>query len=249
MNAEGIDNRLTIYSEFCASQYATELAGRPRFDRYRPQAVDASEWIALLGPDVDNLRHHEVVLSQTVDFLHDSKNQRPRVHLTDFTPAEENLLISVAITHDWGERKNGDINRLLKTLDDEEAEMVELSRLIIEFSNDAGLAQSVIEVLTDKESKLGRAFDSIERVGYLDTALKAAEEYYKATGDELRYALASIVGSVFSNNLDILVGYADDYDYTKKYLIQNKGRLEIGLGVIDDYFLPDAGAVDKWRNL
>ena len=143
---------------------------------YVPENIKYSTWERILGADVNNLRHMWFTKRLTQHFLNASpKNQ--------FTKRDRHLLLLTATFHDLAESVVGDIQKIDKTIADDQHEQQVMKILIAKFSKkyqSFNQLQSDLLYATDyilfpkKPNKLSRAFSNIEYLGYLHTACKAA---------------------------------------------------------------------------
>ncbi|MDO8657773.1 MAG: hypothetical protein Q7K55_03470 [Candidatus Levybacteria bacterium] len=203
-----------LYTKFAATEYGRSLGQKVRYDRYRPDSVSNNEWEKVLGPDVNNLKHLALTYGLTKHFVEAQNASLSKQHPDLFTPQEQGILLVTAIVHDWGESVSGDWMFDLKTRANEEQEESVLAMLIAEIAEeeiDTRLSNHIIKkVLGDKTSKLGRAFNAIERLGYLRTGMRAWQQSYNTNG-ELREGLIWLSENVFHNQIPTLIEYAKDY--------------------------------------
>ncbi len=170
-----------IYRDFSETEYGETLAGNIRYGRYKPESVTNEEWELLLGPDVNNLKHLHLTYELTRQFVRDLKET-----LTD--QEKEDLLLT-AIVHDWAEAIVGDHTYDLKTADIETQELVEIKKMTAGMygEDNESLVQRIHivtdTILKDTDSKLGKMFNAVERVGYLRTALRAWRAQTEKTGE------------------------------------------------------------------
>lgn len=212
---------LEIHQRFANSEYGAVLADTLRYDRYRPNYVNPQQWRELLGADVNCLEHMQLTYGITRQFLHyHRKSDAPRVPV--FDNQDQHVLLLAARVHDWQEAVVGDINYELKTDADEAIEQEIFDQLFDELFdvNDPrhGLTKAaVIETIFDTNSKLGQAFNAVERIGYLRTGLRAFEV---RAGQETGLAqhLEWLSLSVLVNQIPPLLNYCDTYPYVHRYL-------------------------------
>lgn len=173
-----------IHRVFARSEYGKKLRDQVRFGPYKPQDLPNKEWEKILGRDVNNLYHMPFTAYMTRRFVNKcrapgknwGKNISP--HVT-FYLEEEKSLVFAAQVHDWGEAVIGDIPAPFKTNADEEKELEILKKMVIDLLSrrDKSLSlrvkKSVEEVMEDRSSKLGMAFDAVERMGYVKVGLRA----------------------------------------------------------------------------
>lgn len=218
-----------ISKQFNASKYGEILRSNVRYWTFKPEDIQSSQWEKLLGADVNNLNHLQVSLGIAKSFLTHCetpgsswKGEVPQE--ATFSRQEKATLQLTALVHDWGEAIIGDIPMPQKTKDDEEREMVALRGIVYDVLGNKGgrnfceeASSHVIEVLTDTSSKLGKAFNAIEQVGYARTGLRAWKESKKADGP-IKSALENLTDNVVPNAVSKLVSYADVYPAVDTYL-------------------------------
>ena len=217
---------------FETSIYGTVLGNQTRYDRYKPDGLQNSEWERLLGADANNLKHLPLSYGLTRSFISycinapdfgDEKNS----HMINFTSEDTEILLLAAISHDWAEAIVGDKMFDLKT-DKEEKEERTLHKILSHEIID-GLESNVLSeimdeanyVSGDRYSKLGQAFNAIERLGYLRTALRAWEQTKKLNQESdkiLINKLHWLINNVFLNQIKKLLEYSQIYPPVKLYL-------------------------------
>jgi hypothetical protein len=218
------------------------LKGKPRFDFYRPNTTPVEEWIEKLGPDVDNLLHMPYTYELAKDFLNEND---------DFSAGEKATLLFTAMTHDMQEAITGDKRKIDKTAKDEQMEAELLSSILNEVLASeldcvslGKLTRAVEEVLVDENSKLGKAFSAIEKLGYAETALKAWE--IRKKGDPKTYGLSPLhtslgllAYSVFSHQTFRMAAYAKEYPFVKNYLTQYSDEISEILEEAEELGMPE----------
>lgn len=172
-----------IYQLFAQSQYGRKLEDNIRFAPYKPATISHQRWQQILGDDVNNLYHLKVSFVLTQQFLQEMDNPF-------FTMDEQQVLLFTALVHDWAEAVIGDIPFHLKTGADEAREMIELKHIMqevlveqIEQTLCDELCVSVKEILMQRQTKLGMAFNAIEVWGYMRTGLRAWHASENFSGD------------------------------------------------------------------
>lgn len=234
-----IPDPLLIFEEFANSELGEELRGRTRFHVFQPESVSNRRWTDAAGPDTNNLLHMMETYRLTAAFLASSEG---------LSKKEKELLLFTAIVHDMGEVVDGDIPDPDKTEDQEEEEMRMFSGILEYHLRDHmgeferyNLIGDVVDIMMDKESKLGRVFNSIEKLGYNTTALNCWRGYRMLKENEeeleLRDGFRTLAHEVIVGDMPKLVNFSKEYQYVKLYLIQNRDY-------ISDV-LSDAGALAK----
>ena len=157
---------------------------------FKPTEYSDAEWERVLGKDANNLEHLLIAFRQTKDFL-----KADQV----FTFAECQLLLLTAIVHDWAEPAVGDIMRYIKKAEDDKREIKLLKNVLHEVLGgrlDNKTINAVCRILQDKHSRLGFAFNTIETLGYFETAVRAWEQSKKVNGDlqgRLKWLMSNVL--------------------------------------------------------
>ena len=211
-----------IHDAFANSPYGDTLDSTIRYDRYRPEHIDQHEWTKTLGADVNGLRHMPITYGVTRVFLRDQREARADSSIT-LNEDEERILLLAAQIHDWQEAVVGDINFELRTAEDEEEEHTVFSEMFDEFfdANDPqykNVKFAVETTIFDRESKLGRAFNAVERAGYIRTGLRAYEKSKEVEDQELSEHLEWLSAGVLSNQITTLLEYEQEYPFIARYL-------------------------------
>jgi len=148
---------------FGETTFGEILKGRVRFGRYRPgyspdksetdksEGVAGEQWIKLLGPDVDNLRHHVVLWGIAREFL--SFRERPKEERGPspfFSKREWQILLVAVLVHDFPEAIGGDITFEKKTEEEAKREG-EIMRRILHKVGLESIASEIMEVLDKRE--------------------------------------------------------------------------------------------------
>ncbi len=257
-------NRVTfrdIHRTFSNTELGQALAKKTRYDRYKPEEdkpeeVKNKEWMRLLGADVNNLEHMHLTHNLTRLFIHYNENPlaswtKPIPADAQFNQRESEDLLLTAIVHDWGEAVTGDKMFDLKKDSDEVEEleiMHEISQDLYGGGENTELLGRIRTVLTDvlpnRSSKLGKAFNAIERIGYLRTGLRAWDLSHTQNEEkqELTTGLQWLTNNVLLNQIPALVEYAQLYPAVHAYLTQNSDRIS---SAFND--LPDS-VFDKYKD-
>ncbi len=222
-----------IHDMFAKTNYGYILKNRIRWSLFKPAEYSDSEWEKTLGPDANNLDHLLIAYEQTKDFL--SKE-------TGFTHKEQELLLFTSIVHDWAEPAVGDIMRYVKTKEDDERELKLLKNVLFEvlgLAIDPTTVQKTCEILGNKDSKLGRAFNTIETLGYFETAFRAWEMSQKVNGD-MKMRLKWLTSNVLLIDIAKLIDRAKTYRSAKFFLDKHRN-------VIRDAFTTMPGSAFKFH--
>jgi hypothetical protein len=168
-------------------------------------------------------------------FLRFSRMQENSDICSPFSKDDENDLLLAAAIHDWGEGIEGceDITWRKKTNDDDlrerDAMHVVIQDVAARYSDDedekdkvqSQLERVVDEVVFNKESRLGRAFDVIERVGYLRTAVRSWREQVDVEDPDMMDALQWITADVLALHTIPLLRHSQDHFPVLVMLAQN----------------------------
>ena len=206
MSVEGQPDFLAIHESFSATVHGEALASNVRYGHFKPDNVDNERWVELLGPDVNNLTHLPDTYRLSCRFIEHTEHLQPGL-LDDH---EKALIKAGAISHDWAESipHIGDTNYTLKTEEDEaEEEQAFADNLAGFFDADSfppelgGLIREAAQtIIFDSGSRLGGAFNAIERIGYLRTALRANEHVVDDSAPDCHEALRWLVADVLANH-------------------------------------------------
>ncbi len=210
---------MDIHRAFSTTHLGQALGEQVRYERYKPHDVSNQRWIELLGADVGNLSHLPLTYGLTRSFVNQLNQHQPGFIDTP----EESVLHTAALIHDWAEAIVGDITYSDKTEEDENEERVQLFSIlekiedidpeIREFIN-----RAMEEVLVKSDTKLSHMFNTVERVGYLRTALRAGKHVIDQTAPDCVEGFKWIVADVFGNHPSELIERASKYVPVKNYL-------------------------------
>jgi hypothetical protein len=203
-------------------QYADQLHSLLRFSRFFTRHETPEDWVTLLGPDVISSEHPVVTALITNDFIDYNAGRGVKLSID-----EEIRLRTTPWVHDWGELSVsgigvGDVNFDKKQRSHEEVEFEVFMHIINQLPE--GKSRSlIIDVYTDiaqnHNTRLGRMFNAIERIGYFGTAMRAFQGNLK--GERITN-WRGLVGNVVSNQMVKLLEYRKDYPYIDHAL----GRFE-----------------------
>lgn len=223
-----------IYNLFSNSGYGEILNQQVRYGRYKPDEIGNTQWENLLGVDVNNLKHLSLTYGLTRSFLDYCAS--PSLFWTkevpfaaQFSETDEQILLLAAVSHDWAEAVVGDKMFDLKTDQEEQTEGKTQEEIMFEFFNPgeslAVMIKAAGAIIKDKSSKLGQAFNTIERLGYLRTGLRAWQRTKEITTDnaqDLVNHLLWLANNVFLNQIPKLLEYSEIYPPVWLYLSNMK---------------------------
>jgi len=220
-----------INNEFSSTEYGQKLVNSVRWDRYKPSDVPNIEWEKLLGVDANNFKHLRLtygIARQFIKYSDQLSDSLKDEELEDhqLNQKEQEDLLLAAIVHDWAEAVTGDHSYDLKTQKDEETEFEEFKKLTGTIYKDKEELLSRINFVTDTiikdtDSKLGKMFNIIERVGYLRTGLRSWEKTKETSGD-LKVNLEWLTSNVVANQISKLIQYSETYPAVALYLKENR---------------------------
>lgn len=198
---QGDSALLRIHESFAATTFGETLATEVRYDKYRPEGITKQRWEELLGPDVNNLDHLFDTYQLTGGFIRHSDRLQPGL----LSPHDKAILRVASQIHDWGESITTDVNYHDKTVEDELAEQAAFDANLDAFypANDPEMRALINEaaetVIFDPDSRLGSILNSIERIGYLRTALCADRHAREGSApdceENLRWLAAAVLSS------------------------------------------------------
>ena len=214
-----------------------------RYGPYRPEQVAEDYWRFVFGADVDNYKHMQLTRHQTAWVIrHNERDDLglPPVVLTEW---EQDAARFMATVHDWAEGHSqiGDVHYDEKQLlgGDEEATL--LSRYVEDYLRSvdhpqAGELTSLVRrIEEDKEGHLlGRVFNSVEKLGYVRTALIAWRESLVDSPDfalhpvrrsdsdtDLTINCRTLAHNVLANQIPKLLHYAEEFPAVRLALYRN----------------------------
>lgn len=199
--------------------YLDQLTNNVRYDGFRnDESID--EWISLLGPDVRFLTHPQESARVAYDFV-----STHHAYGLPIGNSLRNRLYIAPWIHDFGElivegEGVGDVQFDKKTEDDEKEEIKIFCKIVDDYAADeegASLKAVYRDIVMDPYSPLGRQFKLIERVGYVETAIRAYLGY-KGTRIENWQALS---GNVMGNQIEALVREKETFPFVDIFLSEN----------------------------
>jgi hypothetical protein len=234
-----------VYAQTPAGEY---LSQRARYDAYRPASTSVEEWQDLLGADVNNLDHMLVTVQVASTFLRLSRMQETPNTASPFSTDDENDLLLAAAIHDWGEGVEGceDIIWRKKTKDDDlrerDAMHIVVQDVAARYSDDEHEKADVLsqlervadEIVFNRESRLGRAFDAIERVGYLRTAVRSWREQADVKNSDMMDTLQWISADVLALHTIPLLSHSQDHFPVLAMLAQNESQISDAFASMPD---------------
>jgi len=239
------------------SQYGKALKENIRFSTFKPDNVSNEEWEKLLGADVNNFDHLRLSYGLARKFAEYAENPpaswEGEVHeAAQFDKDEQADLQLAAIIHDWAEAIVGDLRYGTKTEQDEKDERDAFLKITDELLADH-VEQEVINrtkqvfenVAMNEGTKLGRAFNAIEHMGYVRTALNAWRAAKEKVGDDqeaLRSNLYFMAQDVLATQIASLIEYAKVYPATRHQIVENSS-------LIDDIFAGPPIVLSEDNNL
>lgn len=215
LSLEKLPEPADLLSTFARSEYGKDLESKSRFGVFKPDWVTTEQWTGLLGPDVNNLYHMPHTYDLAKAFCEGENLDAPTTQ----------VLLTTAITHDWGEALIGDIALPNKTEEDEKREKVAYRQIATELLGERGnaLTDLVWSVLEKTDPVRGEMFRAIEYIGYCTTALRARHEadllvhgvktldITRDQKDQLTGALLGLHKAVEAKNFPTLAEYAKKF--------------------------------------
>jgi len=240
MSKELIGNQTSqeIYQKYKESPAGQILSQRTRWNRFKPENISNEAWIKTLSLDADNLRHCLVIYGLTDWFISQQNNSDMSIK---FDKKEKNLLLLTALSHDIpeGMTAKGDISLEFKTDQDEQEELALIKKAVIDvLDKDCDRHQIASEVkncLEDKTSKLGHAFNAIENIGYLRTAIIAWKNN-DTSNPTFAANLKLITNNVLINSIPKLTEFSKIYFPIKKYLHDRSSIVTQAFNMEQSYF-------------
>lgn len=198
--------------------------------RYKMWAwSDQARFIEVMGPDVDPVLHGahqaETVVKPFVEF----QNVSDRPH---FTYEEANLLYITNLLHDAHEGLTGDIPKPDKT-PESDAQELRINRQVVSelmgWRNGHPLLEGMQQIMGDVAgtTRIGRAFEAIERAGYLQTGLRAwSMRNHSQLNFSERFRTVAMGRIVSLDSAAHLLKYANEFPYVDHLLSTNAPALQ-----------------------
>lgn len=218
----------TLHREFAATEYGQILAEQVRYERYKPEFVSNERWIELLGADVNNLSHMPLTWGLTRDMIRGLRAYHPGL----LDERQELLLEIGAIIHDRGEAIVTDITYSEKTAEDEAFEQDVLTTMVDDSHDLVREAAEVVVFDREGKNELSKIFNTIERVGYVRTALRAARHVRDGTAADAEAGLRWIIADVFGNHPQELISRASQYVPVNNYIIAMMDEITAAFNVV-----------------
>lgn len=201
------------------SLFAEQLENSVRYERYRTDET-FEDWINLLGPDV-RARTHPHEAARHVHNLITTQE----AHGNPLGNTMKTMLYVTPFPHDWGElivdgEGIGDINYEKKTAEHEKEERVVFQRVtdLVPNPTERGFFRATYdEVVSDRLSPLGKLFNIVERVGYVETAINA---YLGNRGQRIEN-WSGLSGNVLALQIPALLKVRE-HPYVNLFLSQNE---------------------------
>lgn len=211
-----------VHNSFVESVYGLDIDGHVRFERFKPEHVSNEQWRELLGSDVDSSQHMPLTYGMSRAFLNYYRTHPyENTNGVEFSPEEEHILMLAAMTNNWGESRTGDVSYDQKTVDIEKEEKDAYRDILTELysdSIDVKKRMLVERTIFENDTKLGRAFDAIQKAGYLRTGLQAFEASQDIEDEVLAEHLQWLCGNVLSNQIIVLIEYSKSYPPVRSFL-------------------------------
>lgn len=228
MSGETQPNFMELHHAFAATEHGQRLASQVRYGRYKPEDVSNERWVELLGADVNNLTHMPLTFGLTQDMIRQLEMTHPELLIEE----EKDELRVAALVHDWAEALVGDITYSDKTSSDEEEERLQFGSLLSAFEGEDAaemshlIAKAADEIVFDSNSKLGQIFNTVERVGYVRTAIRASKHVMAGDAADCEEGLKWIVADVFGNHIEVLLDRLGNYMPVYNYLTNQEDEIK-----------------------
>jgi hypothetical protein len=219
-----------INNLFSQTSYGNVLKENVRYSPYKTENIEKETWEKLLGADVNNFNHLFLTKGLTYSFIKACDNPGPEwdgkaTERATFSDRDKQILLLTATVHDWPEAITGDIPYPAKQKEDEDREMIILRGMFKEVLENEGISDTDIEsttaeiitVLLDKNTKLGRAFNTIEQLGYMRTGINAfnrSKNEHGLTKERLEFLGCKVT----PHHLPYMLEYADVYPPVRSFI-------------------------------
>ncbi len=218
-----------IHYAFAGTEPGQYLGSKVRWEKFKPADVANERWRKLLGVDTDNLHHGKLMGTIARSFARRMNEAVPGY----FTLFEGAVFEVAGYIHDWGEadEATGDVSFSDKTMDDTERERLICQAHIKHLFPDETTAtypllnQAFNEVIHAEDTKLGKAFNAIERIGYMRTGLRAAQHVIDGTAPDCDEGMRWLATDVLTNQPSALINFSRDYPPINDYIIAQKDRI------------------------
>lgn len=257
-----------IHDAFAESSHGKALKKVIRYERYlQATNLTQDEWSDLLGDEANNLDHMNFADAITIRFLDSCAKAARKKNANQaiiFSKDDASLLRLTSRIHKWGEAIRGynDITFSDRTIEDEAAEHHALQRILRVRARTIALNEqdenalvflirtALKEIAIDRTSKLGKAFNAIERITYLSTALKVFESL--STHDEkTQRGLSWLIFDVLQNQVETMCTYAAMYPPVYEFLEEHKASISQAFETLSDsvvsFYPPEQQAMRKDR--
>jgi hypothetical protein len=222
-----------VQQTFTNSEFGPPMAAINRYDRYRSNSVSVDRWREWFGADVDGLKHLKLTYYLAKGFLIECKKpfswpgEVPEE--ASFSSQEQEVLLLAALVHDWGEAIAGDVSYALKETTDKQIEVKAQKGIARKLFAEEDLVfwdklNQALSITQESDSKLGQAFNMIERLGYLRTGVLAWQRgsQTESLGPKEANKLFWLTADVLINQISALINKAQVYPPVLKYFQQMK---------------------------
>jgi hypothetical protein len=212
-----MQNLYEIHQNFKKSEYGKKLAGEIRFSCFKPDHISKEEWVKILGADVHNLHHMDLMRSFTKTLLK---------RATDISDEEKEILIKTAQIHDWAEAIVGDKAKPTITKEDKEKEKTAFEALMDEFEIESPDREVILTIIYDTNSRLFKTFEEIEEMAYLRTALIAWQKSKTTQDPKTKQKLIELATCVTNAQISSLIEKSKSTSQIAYFLEQNTDSID-----------------------
>jgi len=213
-----------FFNYFRESQYGQNLKTKIRFGIYKPAEMANEEYTKILGVDTNNLNHMPLCRGIASAFC---KNN-------EYLPIHTEVLKDANLLHDIGEAFSKDEIKGFKTKEGEKKEIAGYQFILDKFAKEKNihlqdynyLKYLADNVIYNTNTLIGRAFNTIERIGYLRTGLTAFDKSQDTSYDQkFRANLEWLTLNVVYQEITPLIIRTHGYPAVGNYLQENKKRI------------------------
>lgn len=235
----------TFHREFSKTPEGIRLSNNTRWSPYQGN-LDNNQYQDLMGCDVNNLKHCELTYGITCRFIRSMNKFDPGF----FNPEEKQLLLLSAIMHDYPEgfTKKGDVNYYLKTAQDEEEELSFIEPIVTKAlgQKNSEISEKVKDILQNRESKLGRFFNSVERFGYIRTGLIAWKKSKNDKQDQqISSNLVLLTKDSLTGHIPKIIEYSSQYPPINEFLLYKEKQITDAFNKIPNIVLNQYQSKDQ----
>lgn len=210
-----------VRGKFEHSPYSAPIKTQTRWDHFRPESIDKTEWAELLGTDAYAEKHPRLMLGLVREYIRVSPDG-------SLSQEDQRMLQLAAITNDWGEASDtesgmpalGHISYSKKTYLHRQAEQAMYQTVFQDLLGKQHLKEQLIveSILFNPDTRLGQIYDATRHVNYLRMALSAYKKSKRVDDPTVESHLRWLSADVLSNQLPTLIEYGKTLTPVAQYM-------------------------------